>query len=368
MDSLAQELIDTVIGNVIKSSLLSCSLVSRRWRRKSQQRAFDTISFSSEDKVNRWCTDISQDSDGISSYVRHVRIRKIFSWNEPVLLGRMLRTLSSLTELSLFQTKIPDEFPGHILRGEFGKGITTLYLGFLGGAPPTTTSMILSLPDLKELGVENYGVTPPEEPPPTYSATLQRGPLNSLKLYGDIGGIGEALAKSRFTSRRLSLSVRTPGVEQLLILSSETVVELKLRGVWLCRFSDRAETIVTNLPDNSSAGTPPLIHLPSLPALTTLVFYTDAVDPSPHLTNILCSIGSAPVLTSITIKFDGWRVIGALPKGYRWADVDGWLSQIAKHAEVTGGLLLTLTQWLEGMPAREELFPRFREAGGIIKL
>ena len=122
MDSLPQELIDAIIDNIPQSSLLSCSLVARRWQRQSQQRAFDTISFLSEDKVDRWCTDILQDPDGISSYIRHVRIVEIFWWDEPALFAHMLGTLSSLTELSLVKTEIPDELPGHISRGEFGKG------------------------------------------------------------------------------------------------------------------------------------------------------------------------------------------------------------------------------------------------------
>jgi hypothetical protein len=65
-----------------------------------------------------------------------------------------------------------------------------------------------------------------------YSVTPQRRPLDSLELLGYVGGIGEALAKSRFISTHLSLDVDIAGVEQLLMLSSEAVVELILRGVW----------------------------------------------------------------------------------------------------------------------------------------
>ena len=91
--------------------------------------------------------------------------------------------------------------------------------------------MILSLPDLKKLCVERCGDVP-EEPHPTYSVTPERGPLDSLKLYGRMDRIGEALTKFRFTSRRLSLDVGITNVEQLLLLSSETVVELKLYNTW----------------------------------------------------------------------------------------------------------------------------------------
>jgi len=128
MVSLPQELIDAIIDNVPESSLLSCSLVTKRWRRRSQQRAFDAISFKSEDEVNPRCTDILQGSDGILSYVRHIGVRGIY-WDEPALFSRMLGNLSSLTKSSLCLTDIPDELSGHISRGEFGKGITTSTFG-----------------------------------------------------------------------------------------------------------------------------------------------------------------------------------------------------------------------------------------------
>ena len=230
MDSLPQELIDTIIDNVPESSLSSCSLVAKRWRRKSQRRAFDTMSFSSEDKINRWCTDIPRDSDGISSYIHHVSIEDISSWAEPALFSRILDILSSLTTLLVSETEIPDELPGHISRGELGKGITTLYLCFSHCTVTTLASMILSLPDLKELSVEYCGVTL-EEPLPAYSATPQRGPLNSLELHGYMEGVGEALARLRLISSHLSLHLHIPDIEQLLMISSETVVKLQLHGV-----------------------------------------------------------------------------------------------------------------------------------------
>jgi len=230
MDSIPQELIDSIIDNVPKSSLPSCSLVARRWRQKSQQRLLDTLYFPSEDAMNRWCTDIPQDSDGISSYVRHVKIQDIVCWDEPTLFSRMLGNLSSLTGLSLYQTEIPDEFPGHISRGEFGKGITTLHFWFPYCTVATITSIILSLPDLKELSVQAFGLTS-EEPLPTYSVTSRREPLHSLELQGNVDEIGEALAKSRFISNCLSLAVHIPDVGQLLMLSSETLVKLELYGV-----------------------------------------------------------------------------------------------------------------------------------------
>jgi hypothetical protein len=94
---------------------------------------------------------------------------------------------------------------------------------------------------------------------------------------------------------------------------------------------------VTDLLDDSATGIPPPIHLPSLPALTTLLIdLCDEDDPSPHLTNILCSIGSAPALTSISIEYYDWDSIERPPEEDPWVDVDRWLSRIAKHAKVGG--------------------------------
>jgi len=143
----------------------------------------------------------------------------------------MLGSLSSLTALSMYEIEIPDEFPGHISHEEFGKGITTLDLRFLYYRLPTLTSVILSLPDLKELRVKQCKAKL-DGSLPTYSVTPERGLLESLELLGHVDEIGEALTKFRFTSRRLSLDVDIPNVEQLLLLSSKTVVELRLCGVW----------------------------------------------------------------------------------------------------------------------------------------
>jgi hypothetical protein len=227
MDSVPQELIDTIIDNVPRYSLPSCSLVAKRWRQKSQQRFLSTISFSSEYKMNRWCADFPR--GGISSYVRFVKIE--YYRGNPALLSRTLETLSSLTTLSMYQAKITDELSGHISRGGFGKGITALCLCYPRCTLATVTSMILSLPDLRELCIIECRFVS-EEPLPAYSVTPQRRPLGSLELHGYVGGIGEALAKSRSISSRLSLCVEVTGVEQLLMVSSEAVVELILHGVW----------------------------------------------------------------------------------------------------------------------------------------
>jgi hypothetical protein len=199
MDSIPQELIDAIIDNVPHSSLPSCSLVAKRWRRTSQRRILSTISLSSKGEVDRWCTDIPPDSDGISSYVRHVKVKFIFYWAGPALFNRLLGTLSSLTKLSMYTIEITDELLVHI-------------------------------PDLKELCVRECNFMSGELHP-TYSVTPQRRPLDSLEVFGCVGGIGRALAKSQFVSSRLFLDADIIGVEQLLMISSEAVVELKLHGV-----------------------------------------------------------------------------------------------------------------------------------------
>jgi hypothetical protein len=125
---------------------------------------------------------------------------------------------------------------------------------------------------------------------------------------------------------------------------------------------------VTDLPDYLTRGIPPPIHLPSLPALATLVIDLFEYEPSPHLTNILYSIGSAPALTSIVIEYYDWDSIEHLPFEDPWADVDRWLSRITKRVNVDGGLALTLTGRPEGKSVWDGFFPEFRESGGEIKV
>jgi len=120
MNSLPQELIDTVIDNLPLPSLFSSSLVAQQWRRRSQQRALERIKFLSEAQVGRWCTDFPQDPEGIVSYVHVAGFAGIYSWYDPTIFGRALKNLGSLTELWLSQTKIPDELPGQIeARGDW---------------------------------------------------------------------------------------------------------------------------------------------------------------------------------------------------------------------------------------------------------
>jgi len=103
-----------------------------------------------------------------------------------------------------------------------------------------------------------------------------------------------------------------------------------------------------------------------LPALATLGVELCEDYPSLRLTDILCSILSAPALTSITVGSDKWDV-NEYPPSASWVGVDRWLAQIVKHAEVKGGVPLTLRQWPEGKSVWEGFLPEFRKAGGEIK-
>ena len=120
---------------------------------------------------------------------------------------------------------------------------------------------------------------------------------------------------------------------------------------------------MADLPDTSTNGIPPLINIPPLPALTTLVVGLHVYTPSPRLTNILCSIDSAPALSSVAIEYSLKRVRRLCPRAL-WADVDRWLSRISKQTKVTEGLSLTLRRWPEGRSVWEGFLPEFRESGG----
>jgi len=181
--------------------------------------------------MDRWCTNVSQGSDGLSSYVRHVTFEHIASWNDPVAPGRVLKNLGSLTSLRVSESVIPNELPAQISRGEFGKEITILHIFWPRCTLAPIVSMILSLPNLKTLCIMGY-VIDSGGPLPTHPVALQKEPLDFLTMCGDMCGLGEALVRSRLTSRRLSLEVCSPSVKQLIMRSSETVVELRLDGVW----------------------------------------------------------------------------------------------------------------------------------------
>jgi len=96
-------------------------------------------------------------------------------------------------------------------------------------------------------------------------------------------------------------------------------------------------------------------HTVSLPALTTLDLNIRAGIPSPHLITILSSISSAPALDSITLERECFCV--DLSYQDSWVDLDRWLTRMAEHTRVQGGLSVILRGWPKGGPST----PGFRE-------
>ena len=229
MDSLPNELIEAIIDDIPPSSLHSSSLVARRWRTRSQQRILDFITFSSEDKVDRWYSDVQRVRNRIASYVRSAEFRRIDSWNEPALFGRVLEGLCSLTTLEVTACAIPDELPGQISRGMCGRGITTLFLQSSDCELSTITSMILSLPDLKRLNVLVSGTTLRD--PSSTPITPQRRSLDMLELYYFASEVTEDLIQAQITSRNICLDSAISGAHRLIAISSETLVALTLEGL-----------------------------------------------------------------------------------------------------------------------------------------
>lgn len=232
MASLPQELIDETIDNLPRSSMYSCSLVARGWRRRSQTHIFAFVTFSSECDLVLWRTKIPQGPGGIPSYVRFARFQDISSWREPVLFGRVLKKLTSLAGLVIVNTKIPRpyELPGSVSLGEFGKGVESLVISSPRCTVATLASFILSFPNLETFLF--VGEVSKKRPPTMLRRASQRRPLESLGLFEIRGEVGIALARYGLTSRKLSLNVRDAGLEQLLTVSSEVIVELELSGTW----------------------------------------------------------------------------------------------------------------------------------------
>lgn len=234
MDSLPQELIDEIINNLPPCHLRSSSLVSKQWRRRSQQRALYHIRFYFEHEVDRWCTNISQGSDGVSSYVKFAGFVFIGQWDNPALFGRALKGFTSLTTLSMCETAIPDDMPGWISHED--SPITSIRILFPSRALSTVVSMVLSLPNLREIDIErtdemNHGIAS-EELFPAFPVARCKGPLDSLRLYGGVDEAAEVIAQLQFTSRCLYLDINLSCLQRLLTLSSEIVAELTLEGVW----------------------------------------------------------------------------------------------------------------------------------------
>ena len=359
MDSLPQEIIDEIIDNLPRNSLRSSSLVAKRWKKRSQQRALYEIWFSSELMVKRWHLDVQSDPGGISSYVQFAGFDSI-KWNDPALFYRVLEGFSSLITLWTFETEIPEEMPKRLSHGELGRKITALQLRSPRCSLSTVISMSLSFPNLRKLWVDDEGKIS-REGPPAYPVLQQRGPLDCLYLSGLVDEVAEALANSRFTSRRLFLDFRIQKARDLLTLSSMIVRELMLIGMLSCVDRRSGGDNFADYPYRE--GPSHLADLPPFPALTSLKIYIFQESPSRQLIHALSSISSVPALASISIEIR-CLVLPRSADSTIWEHLDRLLVQMAKNSTVEGGLVMTLTDWPYGDCAGV-LFPEFGKAGKI---
>ena len=233
MDSLPQEIIDNIIDNLPHSSLRSSALIAKRWRRRSQQRLLDHISFYSELKVNEWYVNTHNEPEGITSYVKFAKFHHITKWKDPTLFCRVLRNFSSLTELGVDRTEFRDEAMQEcILHEESGKNfVTGLYLRSPGCSFSTVISMITALPNLQNLFIEYIHGDISGQAPPARPVLPQRRPLYRLRVIKCVDGVAQALANFHFASRDLCLDVQTQNIKYLLVPSLATVAMLTLFGV-----------------------------------------------------------------------------------------------------------------------------------------
>ena len=101
-----------------------------------------------------------------------------------------------------------------------GQNIKFLFLCSPLCSIATVASLVLSFQNLEDFILTG---TVWKKPLLDLSYTPQRKQLASLQLYASDGGVGATLAQCEcgLTSRRLSLAIYKPGLEQLLALSSQ---------------------------------------------------------------------------------------------------------------------------------------------------
>ena len=357
MESVPQEIVDEIIDNLPRSSLHSSSLVAKRWRTRSQQRTFCSISFCSEFAVNRWHQRTQSNLSGIPSYVKSTSFCDITKWEDPALFSSVLGNLNSLTTLEIDNTEIPDEVLEHISHGGFLNGVTTLHFWYMGS--PLVIPMILAFPNLQNLVMYKFTVTS-REPLLAHPVLLQRRPLATLRVFDCVGGVVEALVNLHLASRFLILDVQTEDVQKLLVLSLMTIVELELLGA--CSLCVNHKSINDDSVDFPRRAVSQLIDLPPLPALTSLKIFITGHDPSPRLISTLSSISSVPALASIALE--SWWEFPSEPNSTTWDHLNKWLSRMAENCTVEGGLVLIIKGRRE-KPVPDWFLPAFRKAGKI---
>jgi hypothetical protein len=120
----------------------------------------------------------------------------------------------------------------------------------------------------------------------------------------------------------------------------------------------------------TSIAFPPLVHLPPLPALTTVEVKIYWGCLSARLADILSCIRSAPALSSIIFKYPRSTAPENIATSRAWVDVDRWLARLAIRAKAGRSLMVTLTPWPEGDSEweLEGYLPEFRKAGGELRV
>lgn len=112
----------------------------------------------------------------------------------------------------------------------------------------------------------------------------------------------------------------------------------------------------------------PSFRLPPLSALATLKIQLFSKEVSDRLADLLSSIHSAPVLSSITFIFPTLQAGQAFPTTGCWVGVDRSLARLAsERIAAEGGLEVMLEPWPKGNTSWEEYFPKFKEAGGQLR-
>ena len=111
----------------------------------------------------------------------------------------------------------------------------------------------------------------------------------------------------------------------------------------------------------------PLMDLPSLPILTSIRVLLYIGVPSRCIVQVLSSISSTPALASIDVQC-GHPEVGNIIYSEEWDGLDKWLERVAKHTAAEHSLEFAPRRWLFSESSWEALLPRFREAGGKIKI